>query len=137
MKLNEVTSTYRKLAGFAGKKFPVKISYAISKNLKKLEKEMELIEKGRMEILEQFAEKTEDGQLKIEDDRYILGDKEQDFQKEYMEYLETETDVDLYKVPIAELDKMEDVRYSVLSPDEITNLMDILEDEEEVPEETA
>lgn len=130
MTLKEVTTKHAALMGLAGKKLPIKISYAVTKNLIKLEEEAKLIEKNRLELAEQYAEKGEDGKAKLEENSYVLGDNRDSFLKEYAEYLETETEIEVRKISVAELEKLEDVRYDVLSLAELAAMEFMLEESE-------
>lgn len=132
MTLNKVLEHYKNLAQLAEKKLPVKLSYAITKNLVKLQAEAELIEKSRLDLINQYAEKNEDGEAKIkEDGTYSFGENRELFLKEYNDYLNTETDLDVYTVDFMELEKLENDRYDALSVAEIASLEFVLKENEE------
>lgn len=122
MKLSEVRVRQQNLMQFASKKLPNKLGYAIAKNLIKLESEVSLIEKQRIAIIEGYAKKDEAGNPVIENNVYDIKGHEEDFQKEYSEFLETETEIDIYTVPCDVLDQLENDRYDVLSPAELVTL---------------
>lgn len=128
MTLNEVLVNYRNLISLAGKKLPVRLSYAVSKNLRLLEKEAELIEKSRTELAEQHAEKDEEGKPATKDGNYVFGENKEKFLEEYNEYLETEIELDPHRIPTEEIEKTEDSRYDVLSPAELMGLTFMIEE---------
>lgn len=130
MTLNEVLETYKNLAVVVGKKLPVRLSYAVSKNLKKLESEVKLIEKSRKELVEQYCEKDEEGNAKIANNKYVFkDDNEKKFTHEYNEYLETETELDVHKILFTEIERTEEERYDILSPAELMGIGFMIEEE--------
>lgn len=129
MTLNEVLVNYRNLISLAGKKLPVRLSYAVSKNLRLLENEMKLIEKSRTELAEQHAEKDEEGKPVTKDGNYVFGENKEKFLEEYNEYLETEIELDPHRIPTEEIEKTEDSRYDVLSLAELMGLIFMIEEE--------
>lgn len=127
MKLKEVIQRNQQLNTISDKRLPVKISYAIAKNAQTLQKEAELIEKERIKLLEQYAEKDEDGNPKTDGGNYVLGDNMEKYTEEYKEYLDTDVEVDIHKFPETELDKLDDPRYDVLTATELAALEFMLE----------
>lgn len=122
MKLAEVKVNHMKLITLSQKKLPHKIAYAVAKNLLKLETETKLIEERRMEMVNTYAMKDEENQPVVKDGKYELGDNEEIFNKEYSEFLETETEVDIHTISCAELDALENSRYDVLTASEMVAL---------------
>lgn len=78
MKLRETQVRLQNLAKLGTKTFPAKLSFAISCNIEKLQKEAEHIEKERKKLCEQYAEKDDDGKPVMVDS--VLNGKES---KEY------------------------------------------------------
>lgn len=125
MTLREAIAHYAELSEVANKALPVKISYAIGKNLKKLQGEVELYEKMRIERCEIAAEKDEDGKALKADkivngkkqSQYIVSDEEnQKLQKELDDLLNTEIEVDIMTFREEEYDKVDKAeRYDVLT----------------------
>ena len=137
IKLAEIKSRHQLLCMIGDKKLPIKISHAVGKNILKLQEELEAIEKARIKLVEQHAEKEEDGTCKIVDGHYELGDNEQKLNEEFMEFMNSEVEVAVYTVPEAILETMEDVRYDALTPVEVIALDFMLEHPQEtVVEET-
>lgn len=123
MKLNEVIEHYNGLTavdGIADKKFPVKLSYGISKNIRKLESEVETYQRERIRICENLAAKDEDGQpvmIKTESgaEVYDIPD-EKLLNQEIKELLDTEADIDIHMVDESVLDQCgESERYDIPS----------------------
>lgn len=111
----------------AAKKLPIKLSYAISKNITILVPEAKIIDDNRIKLAQTYADKNEDGTPMIIDNSYHINDIES-FNKELIEYYRTEIDLDICKASISDLDKLDDPKYDALSPSEIMSLQFMLED---------
>lgn len=127
IKLAELKTRHQSLCVLGNKKLPIKLSYAIGKNIMKLQSEVDDIEKARINLLEQYAEKNEDGTCKKENGHYQLGDNKQAFADEYNEFLDAEQEIDIYTVPEEVVESMDDSRYDVLTVAELIALEFMLE----------
>ena len=128
--LGEIRDKYKVFVAISSKKLPIKLSYAISKNLSVLEKEANLIDDNRIKLAEAYAEKNPDGTPIIDENKcYVINEPAlPSLNKEIAEYYRTVTSIDICKANIKELDKLEDSRYDALSPAEISALDFMLED---------
>ena len=126
MTLIDVIKRQAFLASLVKKKLPYKLSYAISKNIKKLEDEIKIIEEGRIALLEEYAVKDENNKPVITDNRYELGDMLEKYTEEYKKYMDTDTDVEIYVVHFSVLE-YDDSRLDVLTVEEIVNIDFMLE----------
>ena len=125
--LKEISDKYQAFNNIIAKKLPIKLSYAISKNMTTLEDEAKVIDDNRIKLAQTYAEKNEDGSPKVINNSYVIDDIES-FNKELSEYYKTEIDIDICKVNSSDLDKLDDPKYDVLSPSEIITLQFMLED---------
>lgn len=125
MKLKEVIEHYNGLVSIntdgqtlLSKRFPVKLSFGISKNIKKLEREVEDYQKERIKICESLSNKDEEDKpimIKKEDgtEVYDIPDRKL-FDEEIKELLDTEVDIDIHMVEEAVLDQCsESERYDI------------------------
>lgn len=128
--LGKIRDKYKVFVAISSKKLPIKLSYAISKNLSVLEKEANLIDDNRIKLAEAYAEKNPDGTPIIDENKcYVINEAAlPSLNKEIAEYYRTVTSIDICKANIKELDKLEDSRYDALSPAEISALDFMLED---------
>ena len=133
MKLAEVKNRHQALCMLGNKKLPVKLSYAISKNIMKLQEELEVIEKTRIKLVEQYAEKDEDGNCKItEDGKYNVGENEQKLNDEFVEFLNSDVDMDIQLVSESIVESLEDARYDALTPAELISIDFMMEHLQEI-----
>lgn len=128
--LGDIRNKYQAFVAISSKRLPIKLSYAISKNLSALEKEANLIDNNRIKLAEAYAEKNPDGTPAIDENKcYVINEVAlPSLNKEIAEYYRTVTRIDICKADIKELDKLEDSRYDALSPAEISALDFMLED---------
>jgi hypothetical protein len=126
--LKKEIELYQNLSKLAVKKLPPALSYAISKNMKTMEEDIEIIEKKRMELIETYCTKNDDGTAKTENGTYDLGENKVKFITEYEEYLNSNTELNVRKVGFTELEKTESDRYDVFTAEEIKAIDFMLED---------
>lgn len=84
---------------------PVRTSYVISRNIKKIEKELEIYNEERQKLLDKYAEKNEDGSLKVDenDQLKIPNENLKAWNKDINELLDIEIDIDIHKFNIKDL----------------------------------
>lgn len=138
IKLREAQNYAARLTSLGKKVFPSKLSFAISCNSEKLQKEVERTEKERLKICERYADKDE-AEKPVMVDSIVKGEKVQSykmseenqkaFTEEYNELLDTEVDVEIRKVKQEVLEKCESSeRYSIPSVADIAAMAFMLEE---------
>lgn len=138
MTLKEVNEKYIGLAGLGKLVLPIKLSYAVAKNIDTLQPHVERIEKERKKLCEQYAKKDKDGKPKMiksvvggqEHSNYDIDQEAQQvMNKEYEDFLETEeVDVDIRKVKLSLIEECEKDRYSIPNVANQAALMFMLEE---------
>lgn len=108
MKLSNerILTDIQKLRGLSDKQLPVKVSYALAKNINKIESELKVYEKERAKLIDKYAEKDEKGQLKSDEAGQIMfkdGCREQ-WDKDIKELLTIENEVDIHKFKLGALE---------------------------------
>lgn len=121
-----ITMTNQEILNFANsmfgnKRLPVKIAYAISKNVNAVADAMKAYDETRKNLLDQFAKKDEKGEPVINNGQYEIEDAE-GWNNEIRELLETETEVQVHTVSIDEFEKCDDPRYDTLTVAEMSIL---------------
>ncbi|MGL5153087.1 MAG: hypothetical protein ACRC7N_21210 [Clostridium sp.] len=82
---------------------PVKASYAISKNVKKLEKEAKIYNLEREKLLNKYGEKNEDGTLKVSENGSINIIDIENWNNDITELLDIENEIDIHTFNINEI----------------------------------
>jgi hypothetical protein len=126
MKLTN-TQVITLLNGFSelqNKKLPVKVGFAITKNMKVMESSASAYESERSKIVGKYAKKDENGNPVVNNGRYVFGNqKDQDgYTQEVNELLEIENDVDIQTVTLDDLERCDDDKYDQLSVHDLTIL---------------
>ena len=107
----------------ASKRLPVKVAYAISRNLNKMNNIITSYETARKTLLDQYAEKDEEGKAKVKDGNYVIQeDQKQAFSDELKELLEVENEIDLHTINMDEVEKCDTDKYDSLTTADLMTL---------------
>lgn len=107
----------------ASKRLPVKVAYAISRNLDKMNNIITSYETARKTLLDQYAEKDEEGKAKVKDGNYVIQeDQKQAFSDEMKELLEVENEIDLHTINMDEVEKCDTDKYDSLTTADLITL---------------
>ncbi|AQS04796.1 hypothetical protein [Clostridium beijerinckii] len=100
----ELQSKVQVLGMLSNKQLPVKVSYAIAKNINSINKELKIFETEKMKIIKEYAIKDEHGEPKIKDNKFVfIEGKEEECDKKYNELLDIEVDLDVRGINIDKL----------------------------------
>lgn len=114
----ELLNSIPTLQKLSQKQLPIKVSYTISKNIKAIEEELKIYEEERQKLIKKYAELDKEGKPKVNDNgNYIIKQENQlDFNKEVLELLNIETDVNISKIDLNALEGLK------ISPSELTSV---------------
>lgn len=79
---------------------PIKFSYALSKNIMKIDRELEVYNKERQKLIEKYGAKDEEGKLKTKEDGTIDIVDLDNWNKDIKELLEIETEIDIHTIDL-------------------------------------
>ena len=88
------------LSKLTNMELPIKLSYAFSKNITKIDRELTAYNKERQKLIEKYGEKDEEGKLKTKEDGTINILDIDSFYKDLKEILEIETEVDIHVIDL-------------------------------------
>ncbi|MFR3072133.1 MAG: DUF1617 family protein [Paeniclostridium sp.] len=93
------------LGALANKQLPIKVSYAIAKNVSKIENELKIYNNERQKLLDKYCVKDEEGKNKIDENNQlrITDENMDDWNKEINELLDIEIEIDIHKFNINDL----------------------------------
>lgn len=93
------------LGTLTNKQLPIKVSYAIAKNVSKIEKELEIYNKEKQKLVDKYCIKDEKGNNKIDENNQLKIDNENldDWNKSINELLDIEIEIDIHKFNINDL----------------------------------
>ena len=94
-----------RLAQIAQKELPIKVSYAIAKNISKLETELKTYNAEREKLIEKYSEKDEQGKTIVVENNQIKLQPEllSDWNKDIQELLAIENEIDIHAFSIEAL----------------------------------
>lgn len=131
MKASTIQKTYTELAGIKTKKLPVKMSFILSRNLKKMEEVVSDIDGKRNDLLGLYGEKDDEGQLKVGDNGQVHIVDPDKFMSELTEVLNADIEITLDKVSMSDVEKCDQDGYDALTVEEVGALEIMLEDSKE------
>ena len=79
---------------------PIKLSYALSKNITKIDTELKAYNLEREKLLNKYAEKDGEGKLKQNEDGTINIVDMQGWNKDFGELLQCETEIDIHIIDL-------------------------------------
>lgn len=96
------------------KKLPIKIGYAINRNIIILSEAAEAYNVAREKIIEEHTEKDSEGKPIVKDNSYVFKDTQR-FNKDLEELLGIDTEVNLHTISEKDIEKCDDSRYDALT----------------------
>lgn len=93
------------LMDVARKELPIKVSYALAKNIAKIEKELEIYNSERQKLLDKYCVKDENGKNKVDENNQLKIEEEylKDWEKDIKELQNIEVEMDIHKFKLEEL----------------------------------
>ena len=84
---------------------PVRVSYKLAKNIKSIEKELNIYEEEKQKFINKYCEKDDEGNNKINEDGTIKIIDTEKWNKDIKELLDIEAEINIEKINIDELGK--------------------------------
>ena len=130
MKASEIQKTYQGLMGIKVKRVPIKMSFVLSRNLKKMEEVVQDIDSKRNDLLRVYGDKDDDGQLKVGDNGEITVPAKDvpKFMADVSEMLNADIEITLDKVSMADIEKCDQDGYDNLTVEEVSALECMLDE---------
>lgn len=100
----ELESKVNILRNLSNMKLPVKVSYAIAKNIKEIDRELNILLDEKMKLIKEYALKDENGNPKVKNGKYLFNDEEkEECNSKYAELLEIEVELKLMEINTEDL----------------------------------
>lgn len=120
-KNKEILTFFNGCGSLKEKKLPVKLGYAIKKNISAVSDAVKAYEEEYKELLNKYGSKDENGNLVEENGRCPIEDG-QNFTKDLEELLDIETEVNIHTITEDDLRNCDDPRYDPLSVSDLDTL---------------
>ena len=93
------------IGAISNKELPIKVSYALAKNISKIEKELEIYNKEREKLIEKYSVKDKNNKTVIDENNQIQIKDEclEDWNKDIKELQDIEVEIDIHKFKLEEL----------------------------------
>lgn len=120
---------FNNISGIKKKRLPVKLGYAINKNLLTMQDQATSYNEEREKIVRRYCETDENGEPKLSGSQYIFPDaaSRDAYLEEMNELLEIENDLDIHMVRIEDIEKCDSDKYDALTPEELEVLAFMIE----------
>ena len=132
IKIKDILQLYNSIELLINKKLPIKVSFIISKNRKKLLQIKDLFEQQRQNLIKNYAEKDKNNEIIIDENNKVKILNIKSFEKEYNNLLNMEQEIMFDKFLLSDLQMCENNNYNfdILTTKEITILLNMIEEEE-------
>lgn len=130
MKLNlsneRIVNTINVLGKLNNAQLPIKVAYAISKNVNKIESELKAYNAEKAKLIDKYAVKDKEGKLKADEYGNVNIKEEhiEDWNRDIKELLSIENEVDIHMI---QLDNLLNSDYSI-SPSELSAIDFMIEE---------
>lgn len=119
MKVSEIQKVQSALSGIRNKKLPIKMSFVLSRNLKKMDEIVADLDEKRNELLERYGEHDETGQLAVSESGSVKIIEAGKFMEEMNDALNTDIELTLDMISEADIEKCDQDGYDNLTVDEV------------------
>lgn len=127
IKNSEIVRIFNQIGEIKKKRLPVRLGFAINRNVSSLESVAMDYEKARREIFLKYCKKDENGNPVIEGDEYVLSDRKS-YGEEMKELLRIEDEVQVHTVSFEEIEKCDLDKFDSLTPEELELLTFMIEE---------
>ena len=109
MKLNlsneRVVNTINALSKLNNAQLPIKVAYAISKNVNKIESESKVYNTEKAKLVNKYGEKDKEGKLKVGENGNVSLKEEhiEDYNRDIKELLSIENEMDIHMIKLDDL----------------------------------
>ena len=130
MKINlsneRVVNTINALSKLNNAQLPIKVAYAISKNVNKIESELKVYNTEKAKLVNKYGEKDKEGKLKVGENGNVSLKEEhiEDYNRDIKELLSIENEMDIHMI---KLDDLLNSDYNI-SPSELSAIDFMIEE---------
>ena len=100
-----IVNTINTLGELNNAKLPVKVAYAITKNINKINTELKAYNEEKTKLINKYGEKDEEGKLKVDENGIIHLKEEfiEDYNRDIKELLSIENEIDIHMIQLDDL----------------------------------
>lgn len=128
MKLSneKILNTINVLGNLNNTQLPIKLAYAISKNINKIDIELKTYNDEKAKLINKYAEKDKEGKVISDEHGHIIIEEKhkEDWNNDISELLSIENEIDIHKI---QLDDLLNANYNI-SPAELSMIDFMIED---------
>ena len=129
MKVSEIIKISNCIDEIKDKKLPIKMSLILIRNSKKLNEVVKDIDNKRFEIISQYADKDQNGQILSENGQFKVSNNLTDFENDLKELFNTQINIQLDTLSMEDIQKCDNEKYDSLTMEEVDALQSIMTEE--------
>lgn len=126
----DIQGMWNALKAVQGKKLPVKISFAIARNITIMSPIVRDIDEQQRKIIERYFVLGDDGKPVIAEDGGVKITNPESLEEEIEELMAEDVRIEFRKVSEELFEKCDEGKYDALTPSEIANLNPMIEEKE-------
>ena len=121
-----IVNTINTLGNLNNTQLPIKLAYAISKNINKIDIELKTYNDEKAKLINKYAEKDKEGNVISDEHGHIIIEEKhkEDWNNDISELLSIENEIDIHKI---QLDDLLNANYNI-SPAELSMIDFMIED---------
>ena len=121
-----IVNTINALSKLNNAQLPIKVAYAISKNVNKIESELKVYNTEKAKLVNKYGEKDKEGKLKVGENGNVSLKEEhiEDYNRDIKELLSIENEMDIHMI---KLDDLLNSDYNI-SPSELSAIDFMIEE---------
>lgn len=129
MKVSEIIKISNCIDEIKDKKLPIKMSLILIRNSKKLNEVVKDIDNKRFEIISQYADKDQNGQILSENGQFKVSNNLTDFENDLKELFNAQINIQLDTLSMEDIQKCDSEKYDSLTMEEVDALQYIIKEE--------
>lgn len=129
MKIKNIIKYNYSLENILKKKLPIKASFIIAKNKKKIDDILEIYDKKRIDLVEKYAIKNDEGEIIIDNNGNAKINNLKSFSEELEELWSIEQNFEIEYITFQDLEKCDTGNFDSLSPSDISQIQWMIEEE--------
>lgn len=129
MKVSEIVKISNCIDEIKDKKLPIKMSLILIRNSKKLNEVVKDIDNKRFEVISQYADKDQNGQILSENGQFKVSNNLTDFENDLKELFNTQINIQLDTLFMEDIQKCDNEKYDSLTMEEVDALQSIMTEE--------
>lgn len=126
MTIKQIMQINNNLEKIFDKKLPIKFSFILAKNKRKIQDILDIYQQERIKLLKKYAKKDENGEIITDEEGKVKIQHFNTFSKQLDELLNLQQDIKLDKISEEEFNNYDLKLYDILTPENLNGIIDMI-----------